>query len=1648
MGLFNDLNDGFGIAAPDEGAASFPTYFKGADYHSQLGSGFSMTSPETWDLTAPLKFTAAAIASGLHGFYNTGVDVSNKVFGTDAEEVNTAEFLRSYDDDLGQYYEDHKAAVDVAGFIGAQFIPGLGAVGAVNKVVRGVNAGAKVLKAADAGIIGANMSIHTGIMGSRITGAVGNAAIDIAAGSKAFALTNQNVVKALAYGFAKEATEAAIWEGAVVATMYKNPVLSDMDGWDLAVNAATGAALGGAIGGVIKGVQLKGQIDKFVKVIDLEEKPFSFIGGMQNSITPDIKASHYLSEYERIANATIDPSLDAKLVSRFTRVKDDTLKNLQYTIREQFQELGHDSATANLFADLVASRKFEELTPAIFGIQKGNLGRMGTRLSVEKQLTEAEAALTKATKDAVAKGLDPVEAMKAIDTPKVAVKYVRTFGEDAGVPTHIAPKVLYLADGIAGRVASYTDNILSAVKAKGFNLSKEFDPSLVTHMDVEARMLWFENASRYNIDKQIKAGETVIHARDIAGMRYMASNGTAFKVKLADGSTASSQELGDLSAFIAKTQQEYAAELATPKMTPTGRIAKDQTGVPSAEEIAKRTDINPKVLDGTKDADELGADALNYREAVRKQARALYDGDLKGTGRPYTDPWMQPQHIKIGYSTASVRDDAGVILLGDAAIKQMQKQAQIVNEQASAAVLGEVYGHLPELKQVRDANRLGSGPGVFTGANADYLTLGSEAERAGQVVHNVKGSNHDAINAEFTPVLHAALNATSGKSLIAFDQLNSLMGSTKELYSHTAHIDGPVLDALTQLLGDIPEPAMIPRKWVQQVTRALGKDGTGDIAELELAALQKSAPEVVPIVGKELQDVVLAHIGKDSEHLGKKYILAGANGTPMPNDLRGTFRVIRPNTKDMQHFAFVVDDLKVSGEAGHVKMLHAANAEALKEMMDRVPVGFQVISKGQGERFHKAIADFEYDKTLHENYIDSALSSKGINAPFLPRTDPKQIADSILSHHLRQSDIITTEAVHLKYQPQFESLKRLGEQATDAATSKYGGSYRYADSTIDNPYMSYVRTALDLPSTGYSPLLKSFNMMLDEKVSSIWKRLNAGRNAAKSGDAAVDDAFAAYEAAGMRTGYVGAADTMYELMNHTAPKGVLTGFIGAANKALASVALRLDWLNGVNNAVGSQVLMWSELNSLMKSMDVGSIKIPGTTESITSAKALVAKAHRDLVHKESREALFAFMESRGQRVGLVKQYGQLIEDASLQGTESVAQLAAKQKSIASLASDLMDKGEKITGNKYMEDYVRFISTSVAKQITDAGIAAGKFGQQEADTIIATFNNRVHGFRIASQRPTAFQGPVGMAVGLFQSYQFNLMQQLFRHVADSDKKSMAIMMGLQGTLYGMNGLPGFQYINSHVVGNASGNKQHKDMYSAAYEGLGHDVGNFIMYGVPSNILNANLYTRGDINPRQATILPSSISEVPIVSAAGAVFTNMKNTANKIMDGGELWTSITQGLEHNGVSRPLSGLGAIMQGYSTTSNGNLLNTYDRMSLNAGMRIAGGKPLDEAITNDAAYRFQVYDSAEREKRKGLASALKSNAMLGDSIDAPDIDKLMHNYVAGGGKQKNFNKWMMSTIKEANTPRVEKIRTQLNKPYAQQMQIMMGGSDMLSAE
>lgn len=80
-----------------------------------------------------------------------------------------------------------------------------------------------------------------------------------------------------------------------------------------------------------------------------------------------------------------------------------------------------------------------------------------------------------------------------------------------------------------------------------------------------------------------------------------------------------------------------------------------------------------------------------------------------------------------------------------------------------------------------------------------------------------------------------------------------------------------------------------------------------------------------------------------------------------------------------------------------------------------------------------------------------------------------------------------------------------------------------------------------------------------------------------------------------------------------------------------------------------------------------------------------------------------------------------------------------------------------------------------RQLTDLAEGAGIMAREESHSYINTFVNRVDGITVASQRPMMFQGPLGQAIGLFQSYQFNMMQNLFRYAAEGSKKDVAMLM---------------------------------------------------------------------------------------------------------------------------------------------------------------------------------------------------------------------------------------------------------------------------------
>lgn len=75
-----------------------------------------------------------------------------------------------------------------------------------------------------------------------------------------------------------------------------------------------------------------------------------------------------------------------------------------------------------------------------------------------------------------------------------------------------------------------------------------------------------------------------------------------------------------------------------------------------------------------------------------------------------------------------------------------------------------------------------------------------------------------------------------------------------------------------------------------------------------------------------------------------------------------------------------------------------------------------------------------------------------------------------------------------------------------------------------------------------------------------------------------------------------------------------------------------------------------------------------------------------------------------------------------------------------------------------------------------------------------------------------------------------------------------------------------------------NKNHVDTYDATYGVAGKQVGDLLMYGLPSNLLRTNLYSRGDINPRQLTIVPTQIKDIPFVNAYTNFMGQIKGNTN--------------------------------------------------------------------------------------------------------------------------------------------------------------------------
>jgi hypothetical protein len=1183
----------------------------------------------------------------------------------------------------------------------------------------------------------------------------------------------------------------------------------------------------------------------------------------------------------------------------------------------------------------------------------------------------------------------------------LSAKQVIALKEKADVADEIAVKYLHLRGPDAGKVMHSAPNVTS--------LADDFAKADITR---EVGKIVGKQAAMGGVWSP--AGKS---ARE-AEARYVA----AFQKQYRDGMLIHSEDLPHLEAAllskdvekisvsgIEMDKMQLAAHIKTMKEELALKMIDDAAIDPLAntDTIAKSLNVNRNLLEGsgrkiTDDSDYFAAKTL--------------------------DDLLQPTVVKLAYDanqrTAGVSGD---VLSGMVKMKEAQLIQQRTNANAVASVLGlEKLGKLPAItdRHVLSATSGGAGAGFANFASGEYGTLASIVEWLGKLTNTWNLEARTALNETLTPwMLGVIKNPQAGNEIAALRQRVLMTG---EHYIFTG------------------EEAVLKSVRAYEVQLAKGvKNPAAPVIPPELKGFEK-----IKLETQEARDFMQMWVKTNDAHLEKAAKIDHAMGKVGKN-YGGVIHFPQPSSKQFPFFSLVVPKNKMAGE--QTQMLWASSADDLANLESKVPAEYAILRKSDTEEYYKALKEYDYDLGFHGTELRHELQRKGVAAPFFPKSDPNQLMQEMLEWRYRLSDKLNRDAISLNYQTQFSELRRLDSNYKALQTSSK------QKQNVDSPFESYVKTALDIPRSSHVPVWTEINNLAENVFSSAYNKVVDAVRGLK-GEEALQETNRIFDKNGIR----GFKDAMTQAFaNHPAGGKELSKFVMNMNGALSFLMLRSDPMNALNNGIGHSILTGSELKYVLKLirgagknaeaelLQAAYVGLPGASKQVLSPTKLVSDAYGDwakVLQKDPQALSYLKQyEKNGWLPSLMDQQRSIMESATLTGVESASALAAKSHSALTAFKEL---AEKVTLNKSVEEMNRFTAARIAHRISDIAVKHGKMTTQEQDAFINTFVNRTQGNYLASQRPLLFQGPVGHAISLFQTYSFNFLQHIFRHVEQGDKKQLATLMGLQTAVYGLNGLPAFNFMNNHLVGMAAGNTSHQDVYGFVKDN-GGDVGNWLLYGGLSNATGLGIYSRGDLNPRNATLVAGSVSEIPFVSATRNFFGSLANAAGEATSGANPASTILRGIEHAGISRPLAGLATTLQGltnedelgYTTSGKNQLMSSWDMYSLSSAVRIAGARPFDEAVARDAYHRVQVYDAHRQAQIASVGSSIRDKVRSRSEVTEEEFDNFLTSYVHKGGNQKDFIKYWQKQVKDADKGQIDALVGNAKRPFSQYMQQMMEG-------
>jgi hypothetical protein len=1610
------------------------------------------------------KGAVGAVVSGMHGLYNTGVDLSNNVFGTEIERADTAETLGKIDSGYAEYYETHKEAVDVAGFVAGSLIPGTLAVKGLKLIQGGQSAGAfgRVL----------------GFASSREQKYLAQALTELSIeGGTVFTRINQAKMTSMAWGTADMVLQTAAFETAGALAMKSSPMLDNEDwrniGWDIVKTSLAGGVLGGGIGALftnkfvkdvgkrVEGKQRLYDVLAQVGEVDLKfgDKAFSIVDALmalpKEVIDPIIKLPRKVGDLSQL-------DLTPLLTKSLQKTTQDGLLKLRDTLTNV---VGNDTTVGTPFAAsllsmvkqgmekginpeairaklgdyllnltnvegigaraLDVSGELRYLDPAgQVDISGGNIfsSKMGSSPSaliyrvvgdesMAKMATLGKDALTK--EEAYKNGFDfvldpktkgisisPDSAIyKQIDAQEAA--YAPLFYNVSTTQTSLTT-VPTIADlqTVRNPLTVNASGVLSGSKSYTFKL--EMYEGAADSVEATARHLW--------ASKQMNIGGK-ISKNDISVLENLLlhPNRAAEGLVIVDPVTKAEvffKDIHDFRTFVFNAKYDGAISLLE-RLAPVTDDAIDYSKV-DLRDIAYRLNVQ--------------AEWLEKAVGVKFDRRALYN-----------DPgWVQEMeryevrdNLILRYDTKAVKEAA---LRPDAlaAYHYRVKEATEKSQVASAAVLGEDnYKLLMPLDKslAIDANSQTVGASMLGSSNANYTDpLRSWAQYSGQIVGQITNKR-------------------------VTEALSGIQSPAAKLLQNPA--------AAAEVAAAVTSARLSTQKWSLWVD-----EFTGNFALVDTPSYQRIMQGGGKItfanridLSKDAGDFLAAHHGLHAKRVDQQKVLAAAQGTALRWD-PDVIHFPPVDTQRIPFFAFVRQTdgtMFGSSEVAMVTARDAAELQAKTAQIEKIP-GMSVIYKKDTEAYHKAKGDFDIMRAMNEPVLDSTLRKQGLLGDYLPNMTPEAVVNDFVQYIQRAETKLVRDAVGANYAQTIAELQALSDRYTAGQTSKFQGLTKFLQGSVTDPFGDAIKLAMNVSKRGEFTLWHQANEFVDALGTRGYRGIEKATLDARGGQITWEAANEQLEKFGL--GAVFKDEDAFAVAQSAPDRNLIKTAFQKANMLLANSMLRLDFANSILNIISTPILLGTEVsairNSLKNDPQMAALfqtqvteLVPRTEVRIPSTTRLIANAIGALVPNDQSKALMARFREIGTVKGPTALFHDMVDDLSLMPNLVPNKYAEK-------VEQWVEKGASLTFSNQAEDATRFVTSHVMWQLTEPVVKAGKMSVQEQNAFISIFTNRVQGNYIAAQRPILFQGTLGSAIGLFQTYQFNLFQQLFRHIENKDLKTVATMGALQGTLFGANGLPLFDAINTHIVGSASINEKHKDAYSYAVQAVGKDFGDWMMYGTASAFPLFSeqapaLYTRGDLNPRSVFVVPTSPLDVPAVSASLKVIGAVLGAGKRIVAGADISDALLFGLEHNGVNRPLAGLAQVMQGHSTTSKGNLIaSASDWDSMSTAARLIGAKPMDESIALNTMYRSRAYQAMDKERIDELGLNVKNKMRGNEPLTAEDFIDFQGKYAASGGRIQGYSQAIQRWNKAANTSIVNEVMRHSQTAAGQRMNEVLGGDPL----